>query len=52
MIKSETFNSNLNLLENYNKREKIISNVLSQLEKDIFILINYIRTNPIDFAKN
>ena len=26
------------------------NNNLSQLEKDIFILINYIRTNPLDFS--
>ena len=27
-------------------------NCITQLEKDIYILINYIRTNPLDFSKN
>ena len=27
-------------------------NFLTQLEKDIYILINYIRTNPLDFSNN
>ena len=41
-------------IHNYEKKkfkEKININ-LSQIEKDIFILINYIRTNPLEFSKN
>ena len=32
--------------------QEITYSALPELEKDIFILINYIRTNPLDFCNN
>ena len=50
---------NENYLNSYNESNKSKEssytykiNFLSQLEKDIYILINYIRTNPLDFSNN
>ena len=55
MKKNEYF-INKNIQEKFNKSkeytEEIIYNSLSQLEKDILIIINYIRTNPLDFCNN
>ena len=42
-------NNDKELTENINQFE---SNDISQLEKDICILINYLRTNPIDYCNN
>ena len=55
MTKNETFNNNIKNNENdtlSKERTISISHNLSQLEKDICVLINYIRTNPLDFANN
>ena len=41
------FNKDNTIMEEINQ-----SNNLSQLEQDILILINYLRTNPIDFCNN
>ena len=55
MKKNEYF-INKNIQERINKSkeysEEIVYNSLSQLEKDILIIINYIRTNPLDFCNN
>ena len=52
MKKNENFsNNNINYISKeylYSKNIKF----LPQLEKDICILINYIRTNPLDFSNN
>ncbi len=46
-------NNNILQSENCNKIIKEKKNINhSQLEKDICVLINYIRTNPLDFSKN
>ena len=54
MKKNDCINNNNFQFHNFEKKklkEKININH-SQLEKDIFILINYIRTNPLEFSKN
>ena len=50
MIKNDFFSNNFYIKEINFKNEEIDYNNLSQLEKDIFILINYIRTNPLNFS--
>ena len=42
-------NNDKEITEDINQSE---SNDISQLEKDICILINYLRTNPIDYCNN
>ena len=54
MLKNEK-NINLSTITTESKENTITKNniqILPQLEKDICILINYIRTNPLDFANN
>ena len=43
------YNNNNKIIEEINPS---LSNNYSQLEKDILILINYLRTNPLDFCNN
>ena len=53
MQKNENYINSLN--ETNKSKESSFSkkiNFLTQLEKDIYILINYIRTNPLDFSNN
>ena len=53
MQKNENYINSLN--EPNKSKESSFSkkiNFLTQLEKDIYILINYIRTNPLDFSNN
>ena len=53
MLKNENKTNSSNLANE--SKEAIISKniqILPQLEKDICILINYIRTNPLDFCNN
>ena len=47
-------NLNTSSITTESKENTISSNIqiLTQLEKDIIILINYIRTNPLDFSNN
>ena len=55
-MKKNEYLFNNSIKEQFNKNkefeEKIIYNNISQLEKDIYIIINYIRTNPYDFCNN
>ena len=53
MQKNEN-NLNSSNITNESKESFLSKNIqiLPQLEKDIYILINYIRTNPLDFSNN
>ena len=55
-MKKNDYLFNNSIKEQFNKskefEEKIIYSNVSQLEKDIYIIINYIRTNPYDFCNN
>ena len=53
MQKNENYLNSSNISNN-SKESSFSKNIkfIPQLEKDIYILINYIRTNPLDFSNN
>ena len=52
MNKNEYFINNCKFKQNNIVYQEISYSNLPELEKDIFTLINYIRTNPLDFSNN